>query len=39
MEESGFGAEAAGEVSRRVYEVLAGQGLTGVGTATTGTRD
>lgn len=39
MEESGFGAEAAGEVSRRVYEVLANQALTGVGTATTGSRD
>ena len=39
MEESGFGAEAAGEVSRRVYEVLANQALTGAGTATTGTRD
>lgn len=39
MEESGFGAEAAGEVTRRVYEVLANQALTGVGTATTGSRD
>ena len=39
MEESGFGAEASGEVSRRVYEVLANQALTGAGTATTGTRD
>jgi penicillin-binding protein 2 len=39
MEESGFGAEASGEVSRRVYELLANQTLTGAGTATTGTRD
>ena len=39
MEESGFGAEAAGEVVRRVYEQLANQRLTGAGTATTGTRD
>lgn len=39
MEESGFGAEAAGEVTRRVYEVLANQTLTGAGTATAGTRD
>jgi len=39
MEESGFGAEAAGEVVRRVYEVLANQRLSGAGTATTGTRD
>lgn len=39
MEESGFGAEAAGEVTRRIYEVLANQALTGAGTATTGSRD
>jgi len=39
MEESGFGAEAAGEVVRRVYEVLANQRLSGAGTATAGTRD
>ena len=39
MEESGFGAEAAGEVTRRVYEILANQTLTDAGTATTGSRD
>ena len=39
MEESGFGAEAAGEVTRRVYEILANQALTDAGTATTGSRD
>ncbi|MEI7623140.1 MAG: penicillin-binding protein 2 [Actinomycetes bacterium] len=39
MEESGFGAEAAGEVTRRVYEILANQTLTDAGAATTGTRD
>ncbi|MEX1217574.1 MAG: penicillin-binding protein 2 [Acidimicrobiales bacterium] len=39
MEESGYGAEASGEVSRRVYELLAAQALTGAGSATTGTRD
>lgn len=39
MEESGFGAEASGEVSRRVYELLANQTLTGAGTATTGSSD
>jgi len=39
MEESGFGAEAAGEVTRRVYEILANQTLTDAGAATTGSRD
>jgi penicillin-binding protein 2 len=39
MEESGFGAEASGEVSRRVYELLANQALTGAGTATIGSSD
>jgi len=39
MEESGFGAEAAGEVARHVYELIANQILTGAGTATSGTRD
>ena len=39
MEESGFGAEAAGEVTRRIYEILANQTLTDAGTATTGSRD
>jgi penicillin-binding protein 2 len=39
MEESGFGAEASGEVSRRVYELLASQTLTGAGTATIGSSD
>jgi len=39
MEESGFGAEASGEVSRRVYELLANQTLTGAGTATIGSSD
>lgn len=39
MEESGFGAEASGEVVRRVYELAADQPLSGAGTATTGTRD
>lgn len=39
MEESGFGAEAAGEVVRHVYELVAGQALTGAGSATSGTRD
>lgn len=39
MEESGFGSEAAGEVVRHVYELLANQSLTGAGTATSGTRD
>lgn len=39
MEESGFGAEAAGEVVRHVYELLANQALTGAGRATSGTRD
>ncbi|CAB4604814.1 unannotated protein [freshwater metagenome] len=39
MEESGFGAEASGEVSRRVYELLANQTLTDAGTATIGSSD
>ena len=39
MEESGFGAEASGEVVRHVYELLAQQPLTAVSTATQGTRD
>ena len=39
MEESGFGAEASGEVVRHVYELLANQSLTGAGSATSGTRD
>jgi len=39
MEESGFGAEASGEVTRHIYELLANQALTGAGTATSGTRD
>jgi penicillin-binding protein 2 len=39
MEESGFGAEASGEVTRRVYEVIANQALTGAGTATNGSMD
>ena len=39
MEESGFGAEASGEVVRHVYELLAEQPLTEVSTATQGTRD
>ena len=39
MEESGFGAEASGEVVRHVYELLAEQPLTAVSTATQGTRD
>lgn len=39
MEESGFGAEAAGEVVRRVYEVVADQPLSGAGTVTTGAKD
>ena len=39
MEESGFGAEASGEVTRRVYEVLANQALTGAGIATNGSMD
>jgi hypothetical protein len=39
MEESGFGAEASGEVTRRVYEVIANQALTGAGTAVNGSMD
>jgi hypothetical protein len=39
MEESGFGAEASGEVVRHVYEILAQQPLTAVSRATQGTRD
>ncbi|MBU6329533.1 MAG: penicillin-binding protein 2 [Acidobacteria bacterium] len=39
MEESGFGAEASGEVVRHVYELLAGQTLTGASTVVQGTRD
>ena len=39
MEESGFGAEASGEVVRHVYELLAEQTLTAVSSATQGTRD
>lgn len=39
MEESGFGAEASGEVVRHVYEILAQQPLTAVSSATQGTRD
>ncbi len=39
MEESGFGAEASGEVVRHVYELLAQQPLTEVSSATQGTRD
>jgi penicillin-binding protein 2 len=39
MEESGFGAEASGEVVRHIYELLAQQPLTGVSSATQGTRD
>lgn len=39
MEESGTGAEASGEVTRRVYELLANQQLTGPGTVTAGERD
>ena len=39
MEESGFGAEASGEVVRHVYEVLADRPLTAVSSATQGTRD
>jgi penicillin-binding protein 2 len=39
MEESGFGAEASGEVVRHVYELLSEQPLTAVSTATQGTRD
>lgn len=39
MEEAGFGAEAAGEIVRHVYELVAEQTLTGAGTATSGTRD
>lgn len=39
MEESGFGAEASGEVVRHVYELLADRPLTAVSSATQGTRD
>ena len=39
MEESGFGAEASGEVVRDVYELIAGQTLTDAGSAVQGTRD
>ena len=39
MEESGFGAEASGEVTRRVYEVIANQALTGAGSAVNGSMD
>lgn len=39
MEESGFGAEAAGEVVRHVYEVLAGQTLTDAAPASVGSTD
>jgi len=39
MEESGFGAEASGEVVRHVYELLSQQTLTDVSSATQGTRD
>jgi len=39
MEESGFGAEASGEVVRHVYEQLAELPLTDVSSATQGTRD
>ena len=39
MEESGFGAEASGEVVRHVYELLADQTLTGAGQVVQGTRD
>ena len=39
MEESGFGAEASGEVVRHVYEILADLPLTAVSSATQGTRD
>jgi penicillin-binding protein 2 len=39
MEESGFGAEAAGEVVRHVYEVLAGQTLTDAAPAGVGSSD
>ncbi|CAB4951271.1 MAG: penicillin-binding protein 2 [Actinobacteria bacterium] len=39
MEESGFGAEASGEVVRHVYEILADRPLTAVSSATQGTRD
>jgi penicillin-binding protein 2 len=39
MEESGFGAEASGEVVRHVYEVLAGQTLTDAAPASVGSTD
>jgi penicillin-binding protein 2 len=39
MEESGFGAEASGEVVRHVYELVAGQTLTGAASPFAGTRD
>ncbi len=39
MEESGFGAEASGEVVRHVYELVAQQALTGAAPAATGQRD
>ena len=39
MEESGFGAEASGEVVRHVYELVAAQALTGVAPANSGQRD
>ncbi|MBU3702512.1 MAG: hypothetical protein FGM58_10755, partial [Acidimicrobiia bacterium] len=39
MEESGTGAEASGEVTRRVYELLSNQRLTGPGSVTSGVRD
>jgi penicillin-binding protein 2 len=39
MEESGFGAEASGEVVRHVYELLAQQTLTDAAPANSGNRD
>jgi hypothetical protein len=39
MEESGFGAEASGEVVRHVYEILAGQTITDAAPASSGASD